>query len=85
MFQKLKEKFLSKDGSEIFQTIIIIAIIGAVSISTIVAFKRQLNKSVDDKVMDNLDDGTHTTADSIASKLKNSDIYKNKNNIEYND
>lgn len=82
---KLKSNFISKEGSEILQSLMIIAIVGAVAITIAITFKNELYHSLGDKIDDSTYD--YSAADpngNISQTLVLSGMYNGKNKIVYN-
>lgn len=83
MLKKISHNLKSKEGTEILQTLIIIAIIGAVSITIVATFRNTLYGAAGRQLGLKTEFSEHDT--SLGSKMINFDTrYDNKNKITYN-
>lgn len=82
---RIKSNITSKEGSEILQSLMIIAIVGAIAVTIAMTFKNQLYNSLGNKIDDSTYDysAMDSTGD-VGQSLILSGMYNNKNKITYN-
>lgn len=84
-FDRLKQKGKEKDGTEIMQSIMIIAVIGAIAVTLVLTFKTQLYGALGARLKDGTYDySTEAASGTLESTLKLSNIYNGKEKISYN-
>ena len=82
---KIKSKMTSKEGSEILQSLMIIAIVGVIAVTIAMTFKNQLYNSLGDKIDDSTYDySTMDSTGNVGQTLILSGMYNDKNKITYN-
>lgn len=85
LLNKIKLNMKSKEGSEILQSLMIIAIVGAVAVTMAMTFKNQLYNSLGDKIDDSTYDYSEMdSTGNVGQSLILSGMYNNKNKITYN-